>query len=68
VPVLWSCELALVPPLVDELPLVCACASTAPNIAIATEAPSRPFSNLFIFMSLSYLVWGKTLNDIKKIN
>jgi signal-induced proliferation-associated 1 like protein 3 len=52
VPVLWSCALAPVP-LVDELPLVCAWTFTAPNIAMATDAPSRPFSNLFIFMSLS---------------
>jgi len=50
--VLWSdCELALLPP--EVLPLVCACAFIVPNIAIATEAPSRPFSNLFIFMSIS---------------
>jgi signal-induced proliferation-associated 1 like protein 3 len=53
----WSCELALLPPLVDELPLVCAWAVIAPHIATATEAPSRPFSNLFIFMSLSFR-WG----------
>ena len=25
----------------------------APNMAAATEAPSRPFSSLFIFMSIS---------------
>jgi signal-induced proliferation-associated 1 like protein 3 len=51
-PEVWSdCELALLPPVDDELPLVCAWA--APHIARATEAPSRPFSNLFIFMSLS---------------
>jgi signal-induced proliferation-associated 1 like protein 3 len=49
--VLWSCAVALVP--VEELPLVCAWAVTAPHIAIATDAPSRPFNNLFIFMSLS---------------
>jgi signal-induced proliferation-associated 1 like protein 3 len=49
----WSdCELALVSP-VDELPLVWAWACVDPSIAIATEAPSRPFRNLFIFMSLS---------------
>jgi len=53
-PVVWSdCELALVVSPVEELPLVCACAFMVPNIAIATEAPNRPFSNLFIFMSIS---------------
>jgi signal-induced proliferation-associated 1 like protein 3 len=53
-PVVWSdCELALVVSPVDELPLVCACAFMVPNIAIATEAPNRPLSNLFIFMSIS---------------
>jgi hypothetical protein len=36
---------------VDEA--VCACAFTVPNIATVTAAPSRPFSNLFIFISLS---------------
>jgi signal-induced proliferation-associated 1 like protein 3 len=51
--VVWSdCELALVPP-VDELPLVWSWAFTAPHIATAREAPSKPFSNLFIFMSIS---------------
>jgi hypothetical protein len=35
----------------DEL--VCACAFTVPNIATVTAAPSNPFSNLFIFISLS---------------
>jgi signal-induced proliferation-associated 1 like protein 3 len=49
----WSCAVALVSPLVEELPLVCACAFMAPHIATATDAPNRPFSNLFIFMSLS---------------
>jgi hypothetical protein len=53
-PVLWSaCELALVVSPVDELPLVCACAFTVPNIAIANDAPNRPFRSLFIFMSIS---------------
>jgi signal-induced proliferation-associated 1 like protein 3 len=51
--VVWSdCELAPVPP-VDELLLVWAWAFTAPHIATATEAPSKPFSSLFIFMSFS---------------
>jgi len=55
---------ALLP--VDELPLVCACALAAPSIAIATDAPIRPFSNLFTFMSLSLIwIWGKKLNNIK---
>jgi signal-induced proliferation-associated 1 like protein 3 len=53
VPVLWSCGVALVVSPVEELPLVCAWAFTVPNIAMATDAPSRPFSSLFIFMSLS---------------
>jgi signal-induced proliferation-associated 1 like protein 3 len=34
-------------------PLVCAWAASPPNIAATTEAPSRPFNNLFIFMSIS---------------
>jgi signal-induced proliferation-associated 1 like protein 3 len=51
--VLWSCAVALVVSPVEELPLVCAWAFTVPNIAMATDAPSRPFSNLFIFMLLS---------------
>jgi signal-induced proliferation-associated 1 like protein 3 len=51
--VLLSCAVALVGSAVEELPLVCAWAFTVPNIAMATDAPSRPFSNLFIFMSLS---------------
>jgi signal-induced proliferation-associated 1 like protein 3 len=50
-PLLWSCAVAPGSP-VDEL-LVCAWAFTAPNIAMATEAPNRPFNTLFIFMSLS---------------
>jgi signal-induced proliferation-associated 1 like protein 3 len=51
--VAWSaCALALVSPVVEAL-LLCAWALPTPNIAIANEAPSRPFSNLFIFMSLS---------------
>jgi signal-induced proliferation-associated 1 like protein 3 len=50
----WSCDVALVPPVEELLPLVCAWAFMAPHIATATDAPSRPFSNLFIFMSLSY--------------
>jgi signal-induced proliferation-associated 1 like protein 3 len=51
--VAWSaCALALVSPVVEAL-LLCAWALPTPNIAIATVAPSRPFSNLFIFMSLS---------------
>ncbi|KQV52574.1 hypothetical protein ASC93_03990 [Massilia sp. Root335] len=49
--VAWSCAVALLP--VDALPLVCAWAFTVPNIATVTAAPSRPFSNLFIFMSHS---------------
>ncbi|WP_162600558.1 hypothetical protein [Massilia sp. WG5] len=49
----WTaCALALVSPVVDAL-LLCAWALPTPNIAIATDAPSKPFSNLFIFMSLS---------------
>jgi len=52
--VLWSdCEVALLPPPDDPLLLDCAWALTDPSIAMATEAPSRPFSSLFIFMSLS---------------
>jgi signal-induced proliferation-associated 1 like protein 3 len=51
--VAWSaCALALVSPVVDAL-LLCAWALPIPNIATATEAPRRPFSNLFIFISLS---------------
>jgi signal-induced proliferation-associated 1 like protein 3 len=51
--VAWSAwALALVSPVVEAL-LLCAWALPIPNIAIATDAPSRPFSNLFIFMSLS---------------
>jgi signal-induced proliferation-associated 1 like protein 3 len=42
----------LVSPVVDAL-VLCAWTLPAPNIAIAIEAPNRPFSNLFIFMSLS---------------
>jgi hypothetical protein len=45
----WSCAVALLP--LDEP--VCACAPAVPNIAAVTATPSRPFSNLFIFMSLS---------------
>jgi signal-induced proliferation-associated 1 like protein 3 len=49
----WSAwALALVSPVCEAL-LLCAWALPAPNIAIAIDAPSRPFSNLFIFMSLS---------------
>jgi signal-induced proliferation-associated 1 like protein 3 len=48
--VAWSCAVALLP--VAEL-LVCAWAFIVPNIATVTAAPSRPFNNLFIFMSLS---------------
>jgi signal-induced proliferation-associated 1 like protein 3 len=49
----WSaCEVALEPPLV-ALPLVCACAFSAPHIATAADAPNKPLSNLFIFISLS---------------
>jgi signal-induced proliferation-associated 1 like protein 3 len=51
--VAWSAwALALVSPVVEAL-LFCAWALPTPNIATATEAPSKPFSNLFIFMSLS---------------
>jgi hypothetical protein len=32
---------------------VCAWTPTPPNIAATTETPSRPFNNLFIFMSIS---------------
>ncbi|GAB3382037.1 hypothetical protein GCM10027317_28340 [Massilia agri] len=56
-PLLWSfmLELALVPaPRVFWVPsLDCAWTVVAPNMAAATEAPSRPFSSLFIFMSIS---------------
>jgi signal-induced proliferation-associated 1 like protein 3 len=53
-----SCAVALLS--VEALPLVCACAPTAPNIAAVTTAPIRPFSNLFIFISLSSENgWGK---------
>jgi hypothetical protein len=49
----WSaCALALASP-VEEALLLCAWALPMPNIATATEAPSIPFSNLFIFMSIS---------------
>lgn len=54
VPLLWSLMLLL--PLVPA-PRVfwvpsddCACTVVAPNMAAATEAPSRPFSSLFSFM------------------
>ena len=46
-------------PVVAEVPdwpavlLDCAWTVVAPNMAAATEAPSRPFSSLFIFMSIS---------------
>jgi len=54
----WSCAVALLS--VEALPLVCACAPTVPNIAAVTTAPIRPFSNLFIFISLSSENgWGK---------
>ena len=33
--------------------LDCAWTVVAPNMAAATEAPNRPFSSLFIFMSIS---------------
>jgi hypothetical protein len=32
---------------------VCAWAASPPHIAATTDAPSRPFNNLFIFMSIS---------------
>jgi signal-induced proliferation-associated 1 like protein 3 len=66
-PLLWSLMLEPVLPLwllVPVAPLVvlplcpavlldCACTLIALNIAAATDAPSRPFSNLFVFMSIS---------------
>lgn len=30
-----------------------ACTAPAPNMAAAIEAPSKPFSSLFVFMSIS---------------
>ena len=54
-----DCALALLPPLVDALPPVCAWALIAPHSAIATAAPNRPFDNLFVFMSFSSWIWGK---------
>ena len=50
---------ALVPvlALVPDCPAVLldwACTVVAPNMAAATEAPNRPFSSLFIFMSISW--------------
>jgi signal-induced proliferation-associated 1 like protein 3 len=49
-----DCELCPVElPLWSLEPLVWALATSAPHIAAATEAPNRPFNNLFIFMTLS---------------
>jgi hypothetical protein len=48
-----DCDEAPVPPPVDDVLLDCAWAFIAPDIASTTEAPSRPFSNLLVFMSLS---------------
>lgn len=64
--VAWSCAVALLP--VAEL-LVCACAFMVPNIATVTAAPSRPFNNLFIFMSLSKenVSGAKKLSNINQI-
>jgi hypothetical protein len=74
-PLLWSfmvplCWLpvadwpwVLLDPVVD-----CAWTVVAPNMAAAMEAPIRPFSSLFIFMSISLIrLRGKLLNNIKKI-
>jgi hypothetical protein len=47
----WSCAVALVP--LDEPLPACAWAFMEPHIATTTDAPSRPFNTLFIFMSLS---------------
>jgi hypothetical protein len=69
-PLLWSFMLALVPaPRVFWVPsLDCAWTVVAPNMAAAMEAPIRPFSSLFIFMSISLIrLRGKLLNNIKKI-
>jgi signal-induced proliferation-associated 1 like protein 3 len=65
--VAWSCAVALLS--VDELPLVCAWAFIVPNIATVTAAPSRPFNNLFIFMSLSKenVSGAKKLSNINQI-
>jgi hypothetical protein len=44
---------SLAVPLWPEVSVVCACTPSAPHIATASDAPSRPFNNLFIFMSIS---------------
>lgn len=41
-------------PLWSDVPLDCAWTVMALNIAATTEAPNRPFNNLFIFMPISY--------------
>ena len=53
---LWLVPVALVPALVPDWPAAvpdCAWTVVAPNMAAATDAPSRPFNSLFIFMSIS---------------
>jgi hypothetical protein len=56
-PLLWSLvmpDVLLAPVLLwPEVLSVCACTGSAPHIAATTEAPNRPFSSLFIFMSIS---------------
>jgi hypothetical protein len=50
---LWLVPVVALVPDWPAVLLDCACTVVAPNMAAATDAPNRPFSSLFSFMSIS---------------